>query len=162
MDLVLGRENPTDPVALTGSTGLPVALYLLEVQMGQVFDAGVEGTADVTVLVVGDPFCKHRWRVGAREGGWGGKVRNSHDGGYFWDVVHVPRWFQTGRLRLVGHMNSMCKRLKQTQAAVQGIGAMLRKVSEYKATMCCKRLKSEESSGQGEVAGKYARGCSQE
>lgn len=114
MDLVLERGKSTGPVALTGSTSLPIALYLLEVQMGQVFDAGVEGSADVTVVVFGDPFCKHRWSVGAREGGWGGEVRNSHDGGYFGDVVHVPRWFQTGRLRLIGHMNStMCKRLKQ-------------------------------------------------
>lgn len=106
MDLVLGRVNPTGPVALTGSTSLPVALDLLEVQMGQVFDAGVEGSADVTVVVFWDSFCKHRWSVGAREGGWGGEVRNSHDGGYFGDVVDVPRWFQTGRLRLVGHINS--------------------------------------------------------
>ena len=58
MDLVLRRAVSTSPVALTGITGLPVALYLFEVKVRQILNAGVEVAADVVFFVSGNPLCK--------------------------------------------------------------------------------------------------------
>lgn len=86
--------------------------------MGQVLDASSEGVADLSILEPRDPFCKHRGSVGAREGGWGGKMRNSHGGGYS-GTLKTSHGFKKG----VGDWRSGCtyvQKLNKTGGVRQG------------------------------------------
>ncbi len=49
----------TGSVAWTGNSCFAVALDLLEMQVGQILDAGVEGAAGVMLVELRDPLCKH-------------------------------------------------------------------------------------------------------
>lgn len=81
MDLVLCSVVSTGPVALMGIASPPIAFYLLEMEMRQVLNAGVEVVREIVLAQPRDTFYKFGWCQRTREGRWGGEMRNSHDGG---------------------------------------------------------------------------------
>lgn len=65
-----------------GTAPLPTDLHLLEMEMGEVLNAGVEVVAEIVFAQSRDPSYNFGWCQRAREGRWGGELRNSHGGGY--------------------------------------------------------------------------------